>query len=144
MILDCDPGVDDAMAIITAARWADLVGITTVAGNVELEHTTANACRIRELLGLDVEIHAGASSPLVGAQEFAHEVHGATGLGDLVLPEPNRSANSNNAVEWLVETTRSEEGIYLVPVGPLTNVALALRADPDLSLIHISEPTRPY
>ena len=103
MILDCDPGVDDAMAIITAARWADLVGITTVAGNVELEHTTANACRMRELLGLDVEVHAGASGPLVGAQEFAHEVHGATGLGDLVLPEPNRSANSNNAVEWLVE-----------------------------------------
>ena len=133
IILDCDPGVDDAIAIITAARWADLVGITTVAGNVELEHTTANACRMRELLSLDVEVHAGASGPLVGAQEFAHEVHGATGLGDLVLPEPDRSADSNNAVEWLVETTRSEEGIHLVPVGPLTNVALALRADPDIA-----------
>ena len=55
MIIDCDPGVDDAMAIIAAARWADLVGITTVAGNVPLEHTTANACRLRSLLGLDVE-----------------------------------------------------------------------------------------
>ncbi len=90
MILDCDPGVDDAMAIITAARFADLVGITTVAGNVELEHTTANACRMRELLGLDVEVHAGAAGPLVGVQAFAHDVHGATGLGDLVLPDPKR------------------------------------------------------
>ncbi len=133
IILDCDPGVDDAMAIITAARWADLVGITTVAGNVELEHTTANACRMRELLGLDVEVHAGAAGPLVGTQEFAHEVHGATGLGDLVLPEPIRGADSDGAVDWLVETTRSEEGIHLVPIGPLTNVALALRADPTLA-----------
>ena len=58
IILDCDPGVDDSMAIITAARWTDLVGITSVAGNVELEHTTANACRMRELLGLDVEIRS--------------------------------------------------------------------------------------
>jgi len=132
MILDCDPGVDDAMAIITAARFADLVGITTVAGNVELEHTTANACRMRELLGLDVEVHAGAAGPLVGVQAFAHDVHGATGLGDLVLPDPERGADSDAAVDWLVEATRAEEGIHLVPVGPLTNVALALRADPGL------------
>jgi inosine-uridine nucleoside N-ribohydrolase len=133
MILDCDPGVDDAMAIITAACFADLVGITTVAGNVELEHTTANACRLRDLLGLDVEVHAGADGPLVGSQEFAHHVHGATGLGDLVLPDPVRGADSDDAVDWLVETTRAEEGIHLVPVGPLTNVALALRADPGLA-----------
>ena len=65
LILDCDPGVDDAMAVIAAARWADLVAITTVAGNVPLEHTTTNACRLRELLGLDVEVHAGADRPLV-------------------------------------------------------------------------------
>jgi inosine-uridine nucleoside N-ribohydrolase len=133
IILDCDPGVDDAMAIITATRWADLVGITSVAGNVELEHTTANACRMRELLDLDVEVHAGAAGPLVGAQEFAHDVHGATGLGDLVLPEPTRGPDSDDAVGWLVETTRAEEGLHLVPIGPLTNVALALRADPDMA-----------
>lgn len=133
IILDCDPGVDDAMAIIAAARWADLVGITTVAGNVELEHTTANACRMRELLGLDVEVHTGAEGPLVGAQEFAHEVHGTTGLGSLVLPEPTRGADSDDAVGWLVETTRAEEGLHLVPIGPLTNVALALRADPGMA-----------
>jgi inosine-uridine nucleoside N-ribohydrolase len=133
MIIDCDPGVDDAMAIIAAARWADLVGITTVAGNVPLEHTTANACRLRSLLGLDVEVHAGADGPLVGEQEFARHVHGETGLGDVVLPEPDRGPDSDDAVGYLVETTRSEEGLHLVPIGPLTNVALALRADPGLA-----------
>ena len=133
MIIDCDPGVDDAMAIIAAARWADLVGITTVAGNVPLEHTTANACRLRSLLGLDVGVHAGADGPLVGAQEFAMHVHGETGLGDVVLPESERGPDSDDAVGYLVETTRSEEGLHLVPIGPLTNVALALRADPGLA-----------
>ena len=133
LILDCDPGVDDAMAIIAASRWADLVGITTVAGNVALEHTTDNACRLRSLLGLDVEVHAGADGPLVGRQEFARHVHGETGLGDVVLPEPDRGPDSAHAVEYLVEATRSEEGIHLVPIGPLTNVALALRADPGLA-----------
>ncbi len=133
MIIDCDPGVDDAMAIIAASRWADLVGITTVAGNVPLEHTTANACRLRSLLGLDVGVHAGADGPLVGAQEFAMHVHGKTGLGDVVLPEPERGPDSDDAVGYLIETTRSEEGLHLVPIGPLTNVALALRADPGLA-----------
>jgi inosine-uridine nucleoside N-ribohydrolase len=133
MIIDCDPGVDDAMAIIAAARWADLVGITTVAGNVPLEHTTANACRLRSILGMDVGVHAGADGPLVGAQEFAMHVHGETGLGDVVLPEPERGPDSDDAVGYLVETTRSEEGLHLVPIGPLTNVALALRADPGLA-----------
>ena len=133
MIIDCDPGVDDAMAIIAASRWADLVGITTVAGNVPLEHTTANACRLRSLLGLDVGVHAGADGPLVGAQEFAMHVHGETGLGDVVLPEPERGPDSDDAVGYLIETTRSEEGLHLVPIGPLTNVALALRADPGLA-----------
>ncbi|MDG2428192.1 MAG: nucleoside hydrolase [Acidimicrobiales bacterium] len=132
IIIDCDPGVDDAMAIITAARWADLVGITSVAGNVPLEHTTANACRIRDLLGLDIEVHAGAERPLTGAQEFATEVHGETGLGNLVLPEPTRGPDSKDAVSWLLETTKHEEGLHLVPIGPLTNIALALRADPSM------------
>jgi len=107
--------------------------ITTVAGNVPLEHTTANACRLRSLLGLDVEVHAGADGPLVGEQEFARHVHGETGLGDVVLPEPDRGPDSDDAVGYLVETTRSEEGLHLVPIGPLTNVALALRADPGLA-----------
>jgi inosine-uridine nucleoside N-ribohydrolase len=133
IILDTDPGVDDAIAIITAARWADLVGITTVAGNVPVEHTTANALRLRDLLGLDVAVHRGADRPLQAEPLHARHVHGAVGLGEVDLPEPGRGPDSEDAVGFLVEATRREEGLHLVPVGPLTNVALALRADPDLA-----------
>ncbi|HJO80317.1 MAG TPA: nucleoside hydrolase [Acidimicrobiales bacterium] len=133
MILDCDPGVDDAIAIITAARWADLVGITTVAGNVSGGQTSANAMRMRDLLGLDVPIHRGADGPLSGDLEDASHVHGADGLAGVNLPEPKGDPDSFDAVEFLVETTRAEEGLHLVPIGPLTNIALALRADPGLA-----------
>ncbi|HJO98906.1 MAG: nucleoside hydrolase [Acidimicrobiales bacterium] len=133
MILDCDPGVDDAIAIITAARWADLVGITTVAGNVSGAQTCANALRLRALLGLDIPIHRGADGPMAGDLEDASHVHGADGLAGVDLPEPDRHPDSSDAVEYLVETTRGEEGLHLVPIGPLTNIALALRADPGLA-----------
>ncbi len=133
MILDCDPGVDDAIAIITAARWADLVGITTVAGNVSGGQTSANAMRMRDLLGLDVPIHRGADGPLSGDLEDASHVHGADGLAGVNLPKPKGDPDSFDAVEFLVETTRAEEGLHLVPIGPLTNIALALRADPGLA-----------
>lgn len=133
IILDCDPGIDDAIAIMTASRWADLVGITTVAGNVGVEHTTANALKLRSLLGLTVPVHRGADRPLVGDPFHARHVHGATGLADVDLPEPDDGPDSWDAVDFLVEATRAEEGLHLVPVGPLTNVALALRADPGLA-----------
>ncbi len=133
IILDCDPGIDDAIAIMTASRWANLVGITTVAGNVGVEHTTANALKLRSLLGLTVPVHRGADRPLVGDPFHARHVHGATGLADVDLPEPDDGPDSWDAVDFLVEATRAEEGLHLVPVGPLTNVALALRADPGLA-----------
>ena len=133
IILDTDPGVDDAIAIITAARWADLVGITTVAGNVPIEHTTANALRLVDLLGLNVAVHQGADRPLTAEPLHARHVHGAVGLGKVSLPDPSRGPDSEDAAGFLVETTRDEEGLHLVPVGPLTNVALALEADPALA-----------
>jgi inosine-uridine nucleoside N-ribohydrolase len=133
IILDTDPGVDDAIAIITASWWADIVGITTVAGNVSVDHTTNNALRLRDLLGFDAPIHRGAERPLVGEPLHARHVHGATGLGKVDLPGPTRALDSEDAVGFLIESTRQEEGLHLVPVGPLTNVALALRSDPDLA-----------
>lgn len=133
IILDTDPGIDDTIAIITAARWADLIGITTVAGNVPVEHTTANALRIRDLLGLDVAVHRGANRPLKVEPLHARHVHGVIGLGEIELPEPSRGPDSEDAIGFLVESTRGEEGLHLVPLGPLTNVALALRADPALA-----------
>ncbi len=133
IILDCDPGVDDAIAIITAARWTDLVAITTVSGNVGVEHTTSNALRMRNLLGIDVPVHRGAARPLVAEPFHARHVHGMTGLADVDLPLADLAPDSEDAVEAILEATRAEEGLHLVPVGPLTNIALALRSDPGIA-----------
>jgi inosine-uridine nucleoside N-ribohydrolase len=132
IILDCDPGHDDAVAIVVAARHTQLLGITTVAGNAPLERTTYNARVMRDLLGIDVEIHSGAERPLVAEPKHAGFVHGASGLDGADLPAPTRDLDGTDAVAFIVETCRSNDGVWLVPVGPLTNVALALRAAPDL------------
>ena len=132
MILDCDPGVDDAIAIITAARWADLVGITTVCGNVAVEHTTNNALKMKNALKIKAPVHKGASKPLEAEPFYASHVHGETGLGNTEIPEPQNSTDSDDAVEFILEMTRHEEGIHIVPIGPLTNIALAIKADKNL------------
>ncbi len=133
MILDCDPGHDDAIAIIVAARHAELRGITTVHGNAPLDRTTHNALVLRDLLDVDVPVHAGRARPLVAEPRSATFVHGESGLDGADLPAPTRPLDGTDAVEFIVETCRSEEGIWLVPVGPLTNIAIALRAAPDLA-----------
>ena len=90
IILDCDPGHDDAVAIVVAARHTDLLGITTVAGNAPLDRTTYNARVMRDLLGLDVEVHSGAERPLVAEPKHSGFVHGASGLDGADLPAPTR------------------------------------------------------
>ena len=132
ILLDCDPGLDDAVAILVAAHHGDLVGITTVSGNVGLDYTTRNALAVAELAGLNMSVHRGAARPLVAQPRDAARVHGPTGLGDVRLPEPARSAAAG-AVEFISETARAVDGLQLVAIGPLTNVALALRNDPDLA-----------
>jgi len=132
IILDCDPGVDDAIAIITACRWADIVGITSVSGNVSVEHTTSNALKMKKLLNIESPLHIGASKPIAAEPFHASHVHGQTGLGNTDLPEPDDIADSDDAVGFILEKTREEEGIHLVPIGPLTNIALAIKADPSL------------
>lgn len=133
MILDCDPGHDDAVAIVVAARHAELVGITTVGGNASLERTTYNALVMRDLLGIDVPVHSGTAGPLVDELQIGPDIHGASGLDGADLPAPTRPLDGTDAVEFLVETCRSEEGIWLVVIGPETNVALALAKAPDLA-----------
>lgn len=133
VLLDCDPGHDDVLAMIVAARHCELVGVTTVAGNAPLERTTHNACVMRDLLGLDVEVHAGAARPLVAEPRAAASVHGESGLDGADLPAPQRPADSADAVRFIVDTCRRVEGVTLVATGPLTNVALALRAAPDVA-----------
>ena len=132
IILDCDPGHDDAIAIVVAAHSCDLLGITTVAGNAPLHRTTHNALVMRELLGIDVPVHSGAVRPLIAEPSPATAVHGASGLDGADLPQPARGVDSDDAVGFIIDTCRQREGTWLVAVGPLTNVALALRSAPDL------------
>jgi inosine-uridine nucleoside N-ribohydrolase len=133
MILDCDPGHDDAIAIVVAARHAELIGITSVAGNAPLDRTTHNALVMRELLGIDVPVHSGAVRPLIAEPRPAAFVHGESGLDGADLPAPTRPLDGRDAVEFIVETCREREGVWIVAVGPLTNIALALRTAPDLA-----------
>ena len=134
LLLDCDPGHDDALAIALAARHSRLLGITTVAGNVPLARTTANALAMCEVLGLGVPVHAGSPAPLVSELRTAEFIHGASGLEGPTPPEHAREVASRDAVGFIVETVRAHPGdVTLVATGPLTNVALALRTAPDIA-----------
>jgi inosine-uridine nucleoside N-ribohydrolase len=133
IILDCDPGHDDAIAIVVAARHTDVLGITTVAGNAPLSATTRNAIIVRDLLGMSAPVHSGAERPLIRAPKHADYVHGKSGMDGADLPEPSGPPASTDAVGFIIETCRANEGTWLVPTGPLTNIALALRAAPDLA-----------
>lgn len=132
LIVDCDPGHDDAVALVLAAQFGDLVGITTVGGNAPLADVTTNALLTCQLFGIDVEVHAGANRPLVAPPRHAPEIHGVSGFAGPALPELERSVSSHSAIEYLIETIRAEEGLWLAPIGPLTNIALAFRQAPDL------------
>ena len=132
VILDCDPGHDDAVAILLAARQCEVLAITTVSGNAPLELTTANALLMCQLAGLDIPVHAGAEGPLLVPAAHAPRAHGATGLDGPPRPDVHTEAASNNAVSVIIETARSHDDVWLVPVGPLTNIALAIRQAPDI------------
>jgi inosine-uridine nucleoside N-ribohydrolase len=129
VLLDCDPGHDDVVAIATAAHWCDLIGVTTVSGNVALEHTTRNALVTVQLLDCDVPVHAGASEPLECERLHAAHVHGDTGLAGASFPEVLRTVVSDDAVSFIIESAHAVAGLWLVATGPLTNVAHALQRD---------------
>jgi inosine-uridine nucleoside N-ribohydrolase len=135
LLLDCDPGHDDAVALLLAlaSPEAELVGVTTVAGNQTLEKTTTNAIRVLDLAGADhVRVAAGASRPLLRQRHVSANVHGETGLDGPELVPPARAPIALHAVDFLAEQIRAREGrVTLVPTGPLTNVALLLALHPD-------------
>ena len=133
IVLDCDPGHDDVIAIVVAAHTTDLLGITTVAGNAPLDRTAYNACVMRDAMRLDTTVHSGAERPLVAEPKFAGYVHGESGLDGAELPVPDHGVDSTDAVSFIIETCRSNDDVWLVPIGPLTNIALALRSAPDLA-----------
>ena len=135
LVIDTDPGVDDAIALLVAAvsPEVELVGVTTVFGNVSLEQTTENALRILAVAGAGhVPVASGADRPLVHAQPHrAAHVHGANGLGDIELPAAGRSAEGIPAVRFLADLLHdSDLPVTVCAVGPLTNIALLVAADP--------------
>lgn len=135
LLIDTDPGVDDALALLMALRHprAEVVGITVTAGNVGIQHTTRNALTLVERCGLEVPVFVGADRPLVWPAVDAAYVHGSDGFGDAGLPAPTRAAESEHAVQAILRLSREHAGeLTLVTLGPLTNLALALRLDPSL------------
>jgi purine nucleosidase len=139
LLIDTDPGVDDALALLLAARSPelDIVGLTTVFGNAAVEVTTRNALALRDLIGrLDVPICMGAAAPLAGPYLGpVLQVHGHDGMGDgEALPAPRANPKPDaSAAEFIVATVRERPGkLTILALGPLTNLALALALEPDL------------
>ena len=132
IILDCDPGHDDAIALLLAlgSPELDLLGVTTTYGNQTLEKTTANALRVLELAGrTDVPVASGASAPLERELVVAAHVHGESGLDGPTLPPPSATPASTDAVAWIADAVAGAGvPVTLVPTGPLTNVARYLQA----------------
>jgi purine nucleosidase len=137
IILDCDPGIDDALAIAFAHGHPgiDLVGITTVAGNVSLVRTTANALAVCEYVGAaGTPVTPGCAGPLLRPALDARQVHGESGLGGAVLPEAAAGPAAGHAIDYIIDTIRAAPGqITLVATGPLTNIALAVKREPRLA-----------
>jgi pyrimidine-specific ribonucleoside hydrolase len=137
VIIDCDPGHDDALAITLALARPelDVLGITTIGGNSTLANTTRNALRVLALLGrTDVPVAAGPDQPLVRPLETAPQVHGVSGLDGADLPEPASEPRPEGALEFLRATLAAAPApVTLIPVGPLTNIALLLRTYPAIA-----------
>jgi inosine-uridine nucleoside N-ribohydrolase len=137
IILDCDPGHDDAVALLLALASPELqlLGVTTVSGNHTLDKTTANAIRVLDHVGRpEIPVAAGADRPLVRQRRDAAYVHGDTGLDGPDLPPPSRSAEPEPAVDWIASTVAAAgDQVTLVATGPLTNVALFLARYPELT-----------
>jgi inosine-uridine nucleoside N-ribohydrolase len=126
LVVDCDPGHDDALALILAHDLAEVLGVTTVSGNAPLPAVTANALAVLELIGADTPVHAGAAGPLVaqpnGAPHALH-VHGEGGLGGANLPPPSRAPAGTDAVDYLL-TTSMAEPVWLVAIGRLSGISI--------------------
>ncbi|WIY25989.1 nucleoside hydrolase [Parasedimentitalea psychrophila] len=137
MIIDTDPGIDDAMAIFYAAAASDidLLGLTTVFGNVTTDIATRNALRLLEAAGLDLPVAHGADAPLV-LPPFAPsaQVHGVEGFGDIPPAQPKGRAIDEDAADFLCRMAREHKGeLVLCPIGPLTNIAIAIQRDPEFA-----------
>ena len=135
LLIDTDPGVDDALAILMALRHeaADVVALTIAAGNVGLAHTVGNALKLCEIAGVEVPVYAGCATPLVHPADDAAYVHGLDGFGDTGYTAAARCAETEHAALAMLRLSHAHAGeLTFVMLGPLTNLALALRLDPTL------------
>lgn len=136
IILDCDPGHDDAVAIMLAAKspLIDLLGITVVAGNQTLDKTVINTLNVCQYLNIDVPIYAGCGQPMIrDKQVIAPEIHGESGLDGPLFPPLTKHVESQHAVLYIAETLLKSDGdITMVTTGPMTNLAMAIRLYPDI------------
>lgn len=135
IILDCDPGHDDAVAIMLAAKnpKIELLGITVVAGNQTLENTRRNALNIVQCLGVDVPVYSGCGQPMIREKMTAGDIHGTTGLDGPVFAPLTRKLEEEHAVNFIIRTLMESEGdITMVTTGPMTNLAMAMRMEPEI------------
>jgi pyrimidine-specific ribonucleoside hydrolase len=135
VIFDCDPGLDDAIALLVLCQSdLEILGVTTVAGNHRVDLTTRNALDLLALYGReDIPVAQGAGRPLINDLHIADFVHGPNGLGQVVLPRAARAPEAVHAVEWMRQTLlESEDKVTLIAIGPLTNLGLLLRMYPEV------------
>ena len=134
IIIDTDPGYDDACAIALASITdkLEILGITSVAGNQTIEKVTNNALAIASYLNISAPVYQGASCPIVKPIEVATSVHGITGLDNVNLPPHNKVKEEKNAINFIIDSCLSNDKITLVTIGPLTNIALALKLCPEI------------
>lgn len=136
VLIDCDPGQDDAVMLMLAmaSPELDILAITAVAGNVPLARTEANARRIRDLMRRpEIPVHAGCDRPLARPLRIAAHIHGADGLQGLDLPPPAAPLAPGHAADAIIDILRARDDVVLCPVGPLTNIAAALIKAPDIA-----------
>ena len=138
IIIDCDPGQDDAICLLLAMsspHELDILGVTAVAGNVPLALTERNARQIRDIAGRnDVPVYAGCSRPMVRDLITAEKVHGKTGIDGIDIVEPEQPLEDQHAVDFIIDTLHAadDESITLVPTGPLTNIGQAFTKEPSI------------
>ena len=133
-IIDCDPGHDDAVAIVVAAHHLNVIGLTTVFGNSSIENTTRNALDILDGAGFEhIPVAAGASGPLIGQTKTGEAIHGKSGLDGATLPTSTRQAIEQDAADFIIQASHEHDDLVIIAVAPETNLAIAMERDPTLA-----------